>query len=159
MTTNQRFYLNEDRDIIDRLNPAAKYSVYYCWEGAPEDEMHLREQVLRMRLDDLVDDLIINPDPMEDLPIDNFIAMTTKEPEECQRNREAKHSISCTLFDAILAPHLNILDVALSIQHRFGGELKRKKRAWQDSTSLSLFVDDVECLLHDLYGNLDNEAK
>jgi hypothetical protein len=120
--------------------------------------MHLREQVLQRRLDDLVVDLIFNHDPRKEPPIDDFIAMTTKEPEECQRNHEARNSICCTLFDAIIASHLNILDVALSIRHRFGGELKREKRGWQDSTSLSLFVDDVECLLRDLYGELNNEA-
>ena len=32
MTTNQRFSFNEDRYIIDRLNPAVKYLVRYCWE-------------------------------------------------------------------------------------------------------------------------------
>jgi hypothetical protein len=44
MAVNQRFCLNEDRYIIDGLNPAAKYLERY--EGAPEDDMHLREQVL-----------------------------------------------------------------------------------------------------------------
>jgi hypothetical protein len=158
MTTNQRFYLNEDRDIIDRLNPTAKYRVLYCWEGAPEDDMHLREQVLWRRLYDLVVDLIFNRDPRKEPPIDDFVAMTTKESEEWERNYKARDSISETLFDAIIASHLNTLDVALSIRHRFGGELKREKLGCQDSTSLSLFVDDVECLLRDLYGELDNEA-
>ena len=48
--------------------------------------------------------------------------------------------------------------MALSIQHRFNGELKREKVGWQDFTSLSLFADDVERLLRDLYGEPDNEA-
>jgi hypothetical protein len=158
MTTHQRFYLNDNRYIVDRLNPAAEHFVCYGWEGALEDDMLLREQVLRSRLYDFVDDLIFNPDLTKELPIDDFVAMATEEPEECRRDREARLSISLALFDAIKASHLNTIDVALSIRHRFGGELKRENRGWQDSTSLSLFVDDVERLLRDLYGELDNEA-
>ena len=56
------------------------------------------------------------------------------------------------------ASHLNTLDAALSIQHRFNGELKREKVGWQDFTSLSLFADDVERLLRDLYGEVDHIA-
>jgi hypothetical protein len=62
------------------------------------------------------------------------------------------------LFEAIRASHLNTLPIELSIEHRVGGELKRQKIGWQADTSLSLFVDDVERLLRDLYGEADNEA-
>jgi hypothetical protein len=41
-----------------------------------------------------------------------------------------------SLYHAIRASHLNTFDVALSIQHRLGGELKREKVGWQDFTSL-----------------------
>jgi hypothetical protein len=147
MTTNQRFSFNEDRYIIDKLNPAAKYLERYCWEGAPEDDLHLREQVLWSRLDYLVGELIINLNPIEKLP----------DGKEYQPNCEEQHSIFWALYHAVKASHLNTLDIALSIQHRFGGELKREKVGWQDFTSLSLFADDVERLLRDLYGELDNE--
>ena len=53
---------------------------------------------------------------------------------------------------------MNSFDPALSIQHQFGGTLKREKKGMQDFTSLSLFRDDVECLLRDLYGDIDSEA-
>jgi hypothetical protein len=148
MTTNQRFSFNEDRCIIDRLNPAAKYLERYCWEGAPEDDLHLREQVLWSRLDDLVGELIINLNPIEKLP----------DGKEYQPNCEERRSIFGALYHAVKASHLNTLDIALSIQHRFGGELKREKVGWQDFTSLSLFADDVEHLLRDLYGEFDNQA-
>ena len=148
MTTNQRFSFNEDRYIIDRLNPAVKYLVRYCWEGAPEDDMHLREQALWSRLDDLVGDLIINTNPI----------VKVRYGEEYQPICEERHSIFWPLYSAIKASHLNTLDVAFSIQHRFGGEPKREKIGWQDFTSLSLFADDVERLLRDLYGELDDEA-
>ena len=53
------------RYIIDKLNPGAKYLERYCWEGGPEDDQHLREQVLWSRLDNLVGDLIVNTNPTE----------------------------------------------------------------------------------------------
>jgi hypothetical protein len=110
--------------------------------------VHLREQVLWSRLDDLVGELIININPIEKLP----------NGEGYQPNCEEQHSIFWALYHAIKASHLNTLDVALSIQHRFGGELKRENVGWRDFTSLSLFADDVERVLRDLYGELDNEA-
>ena len=109
---------------------------------------HLREQVLWSRLDDLVSDLIINTNPMERLP----------DGHEYQPNCEEAHSVFWALYRAIQASHLNTLDTALSIQHRFNGELKRERMGWQDFTSLSLFADDVERLVRDLYGEFDNEA-
>jgi hypothetical protein len=77
--------------------------------------------------------------------------------EEYQPHCEESHSISWALFHAIKASNLNTLHVALSIKHRFGGKLNRDKVGWQDFTPLSLFADDVERLLRDLYGELDNE--
>jgi hypothetical protein len=96
----------------------------------------------------LVGDLIINTNPIEKV----------RDGEEYQPICEERHSIFWPLYSAIKASHLNTLDVALSIQHRFGGEPKREKIGWQDFTSLSLFADDVERLLRDLYGEFDDEA-
>ena len=145
MTANQRFCLNEDRYIIDSLNPA-KHAECYCAQHELTDDMHLREQVLHSRLFHLVTDL--NTNQMPRLPDDR----------EYRPSLQKNQSIAFALYYAIWASHLATLDVALSIQHRFDGELKRKKEGMQDFTSLSLFVDDVERLLHDLYGKLANEA-
>ena len=46
----------------------------------------------------------------------------------------------------------------MSIQHKFDGKLRRQKKHTQDFTSLSLFRDEVECLLRDLYGDVESEA-
>jgi hypothetical protein len=146
MTTTQRFSFNDNGYIIDRLNPAA--TPVYCHEGHQKDDMHLREQVLWIRLADLVEDLITNINPIEKL----------SDGREYQRWCAERHSISWALYNAITASHLNTLDVALSIQHVGGGELKREKVGLQDFTSLSLFVDDVERLLRNLYGEFDNQA-
>jgi len=132
MTANQRFSLTEDRRVIDRLNPRNNRKAW-CHEGDQEHDLRLREIVLFARLQDLVESLIVN------LP-------------------EERHSISWALYYAIMASHLNTLDVALSLQHKFDGQLRREKVGMQDYTSLSLFVDDVECLLRDLYGNCDEQA-
>ena len=143
------FCLNEDREIVDRLDPSAKHLVEcYSLEGFPDDEIHLREQVLWRRLDNLVRALIINTNPTEKLPTG----------EEYQPFCEESRSISLALHQLIKASRLNTLDVTLSMQDRFDGVLKGDKVGLQDFTSLPLFVDDAERLLRDLYGESDNEA-
>ena len=62
------------------------------------------------------------------------------------------------LFYTIKASHLNTFDPTMSIQHKFDGKLRRQKKHTQDFTSLSLFRDEVECLLRDLYGDVESEA-
>jgi hypothetical protein len=148
MSTNQRFVLNEKCDVTDMLNPASSVSGHYNNDAAPEDDRHLRERVLRKRLSDLLDKLIINLRPMQKDPSGR----------EYQPSNEECHAIWWAVFNAIKASHLNSFDPALSIQHKFGGTLKRKKEGMRDLTSLSLFRDDIECLLRDLYGDIESEA-
>jgi hypothetical protein len=138
MSTNQRFVLDENRDVMDLLNPGGQTG--YCHEGSPEDEIHLRETVLWVRLGNLVGDLIINLEP--------------EEVGSHQRDLPIWHAI----WHAIRASHLNTLHPATSIQNRFDGKLKRQKNGLQEFTSLSLFRDDIECLLCDLYGDIANKA-
>src|SRR5262245_46046468 len=146
MTRNHRFSLNEARYVIDMQNPAND-GKGYCHHDAPEDDVYLRERVLQVRLDEVLSALIIPTEPMKK---DRF--------GEYQPFNEEKHSIWWALLGAINASHLNSLAPLLSIQHKFDGKLKREKRGLQDFTSLSLFVDDVECLLRDIYGEFDNQA-
>ena len=147
MTANQRFSLTDDRHIIDRLNPRNNRKAW-CHEGAQEDDTGLRERLLWIRLADLVENLIVNRNPVAMLP----------NGETYQPVLEERHSISWALYKAIKASHLNTLDVALSLQHKFDGQLRREKISMQDYTSLSLFVDGVECLLRDLYGDCDQQG-
>ena len=147
MTINQRFSINEDRNAIDSINPSNS-AKGYCHEGAPDDDRYLRNRVLMVRLGDLVDNLIINTNPKKR----DFQGV------EYQPFNEERFSVWRALLCAIEASHLETLDVGLSIQHKFVGELKREKLGWQAFTSLSLFVDDVERLLRDLYGEFHNEA-
>jgi hypothetical protein len=40
----------------------------------------------------------------------------------------------------------------------FDGKLRRDDIGWQDTTSISLFVNDLECLLRDLYGDFGEDV-
>jgi hypothetical protein len=52
---------------------------------------------------------------------------------------------------------LNTVAPSRGIQFRFDGTLWRDKPHLEDTTSLSLFCDDVERLLRDLYGDVDDD--
>ena len=145
---SHRFYLHEDNRIMDALNPTNNEKAEWFEEcGRQKNEQSFRDLLLWRRLGTLVHDLIINTNRKE-----------SHSGREYQPICQEAHTIWRALHRTIIASHLNTLDVALSVQHKFDGKLKREKPGWQDVTSLSLFVDDVERLLRDLYGESDNEA-
>jgi hypothetical protein len=47
--------------------------------------------------------------------------------------------------------------VQISLQNPFKGKLKHRKTEMRELTSISLFIDDVERLLRDLYGDIDGD--
>jgi len=147
MSSNCRFALDEKRYVIDAVN-VANSGKAYCHQGDPEDDKHLRERVLWVRLGEMLNKLIINLRPLEKMPWG----------EDYKPPNEEAFEIRRTMFDTIRASHLNTLDPVLSIQHRFDGELRCQKKHTQDFTSLALFRDDVECLLRDLYGEVESET-
>jgi hypothetical protein len=59
---NHRFVICQPDYIVDKLNPTNNDKVHF-FEGDPDDDMHLRECVLRRCLSDLVHDLITNNNP------------------------------------------------------------------------------------------------
>ncbi len=120
----------------------------YCHKGEPEDEKHLRERVLYVRLGEITEKLIINSRPMQKLPSG----------EKYEPFNEEFFGIHWAIIDTIRASHLNSRDPALSIRHKFDGKLRRQKKHTQDFTSVALFRDDVESLLRDLYGDIESEA-
>jgi hypothetical protein len=77
---------------------------------------------------------------------------------EYKPTNEESFAICWAILLTIRASHLNTFDPALSVQHKFNGKLRRQKKHTQDFTSLALFRDDVECLLRDLYGDVESEA-
>jgi hypothetical protein len=147
MSTNCRFALGQKRYIIDSVN-SGNSGKGYCHEGNPEDDRYLRERVLMVRLGELLEKLIVNSRPTKKYPSG----------EEYRPFDEERHAIWVASLGAIQASHLNSFDPMMSIQHKFDGKLRRQKEHTQDFTSLSLFRDDVECLLRDLYGDLESEA-
>jgi hypothetical protein len=96
----------------------------------------------------MLERLIINLRPMKKSPWGG----------EYKPHNEDSFAIWRTMLVTITASHLNTFDPVLSIQHRFDGKLRCQKKYTQDFTSLALFRDDVECLLRDLYGDVESEA-
>ena len=151
MSINCRFALDEERHIIDAVNAANSGKAYYSHEGHegdPEDDKYLRERVLMVRLGAMLRKLIINLRPMKKLPSGEIY----------KPHNEESFAIWLTLLETIRASHLNTFDPVLSIRHKFDGKLKSQKKHTQDFTSLAFFRDDVECLLRDLYGDIESEA-
>jgi hypothetical protein len=148
MSVNCRFTLDEQRNVIDAVN-VANSGKGYCHVDAPEDDTHLRERVLMVRLGEPTDKLIINLRPMQ---------KTWSGGEAFKPFNEESHAIYEAMLHTIWASQLNTFDPALSLQHRFDGKLRRQKKHTQDFTSLALFRNDVECLLRDLYGDVESEA-
>jgi len=144
MNAKRRFVLSKDRQIIDTLN--ATRPPLYLPEDAPDDEKYLRERVFIGRLPALINKLIFRSDPdRSDWWSREFFS------------KEA-YEIFNALIPVIRASHLNALDPGISIQHERSDELFRPKQSACAFTSLSLFADDVELLLRDLYGVGDIEA-
>jgi hypothetical protein len=101
-----------------------------------------------VRLGEMLEKLIINLRPIKKLPSG----------EEYKPHDEESFAISWTMLETIRASHLNTFDPVLSIQHKFDGNLRFQKKHTQEFTSLALFRDDVECLLRDLYGDVESDA-
>ena len=133
MTANQRFVLNENGNVVDTLNPALAPVVGHRWKGDLEDDVGLRKVVLRHRLDELVRRLI-------------------------KPSGVSSQQFWLVLVRTICASHLHTCAPVLSVQNKFDGVLKREKVGVRDIASLSLFVDDVERLLRDLYGDVESGA-
>jgi hypothetical protein len=136
MSVNCRFTLDEQLKVIDAVN-VVNSGKGYCHVDTPEDDTHLRERVLMVRLGESIRKLI-NLRPRE--------------------SNEEFHAIWEAMLHTIWASQLNTFDPGLSLQHGFDGKLRRQKKHTQDFTSLALFRDDVECLLRDPYGDVESEA-
>jgi hypothetical protein len=143
----ERFAFDERYNIIDKLNPTVKYSYCRLEEDPAEDQRCLREVVLWRRLDDLVDDLILNLKPER----------TNYHGSEHDPRRDAQR-LGYALYELICASALNTLDPTIAVQNRFNGNLRGQKKYSQEVTSLWLFRDDVERLLRDLYGDIESDA-
>jgi hypothetical protein len=141
---NQRFLLDPVGHVIDTYNSNAKVHHYAVYDTS---EKSLRESVVIRRVSQLVDKLLVNNQPLVEGPGG----------KPYQPANPENFSLAVTIFHAVKASHLNRRDVALSLKYRFEGRLHRDDVGWQDVTSISLFLKDVECLLRDLYGDFDDD--
>jgi hypothetical protein len=70
---------------------------------------------------------------------------------------EVQGSLSQMIVGTVKVSRLNIRDPGLATQHPFQGRLKFRKAAITEFTSIFRFVCDVECLLRELYGDVDGD--
>jgi hypothetical protein len=112
-----------------------------------EDEEHLRECLLRFRLNTLLRDLVAPH------------ARRQAGHRQCRLGEfQETESTLCAVLAAAGTSCQSEYDAALSPREKFDGDLKREKEGMQDFTSLALFVDDVERLLRDLYCDFETQA-
>ena len=143
---SERFVVDDECHVIDRLNPEGPSGNYYPGIYG-NDQGCLRERILSGRLRDCAADLIVNRRPEE----------TDQDGSKYQPENEEASSICSAIYHVIRASSLHTLEPSVSIQHRFDGVLKRTPKRVQDVTSLSLFRDDIERLLRDLHGDCDSQ--
>jgi hypothetical protein len=137
-----RFVLDDRGNVIDLLNPSARMS--HCHEGDQETQIDLRNRMLIVRLSEAVDNLVGLLPEVEDF------AKRRHRP-----SRPESRPIWWALYLLVQGTYLRDLDPAVAIEKRFLGKLNREKIGLQSFTSLSLFTDDVERVLRDLYGDAD----
>jgi hypothetical protein len=141
MNANIRFTVPANGFVIDSIN-AANSGRWLPDEDKSYSEKDLRYFVLLNRLRKLIDKFMINLRPSyKDQPIDT-----------------QKISLYLIIAKTIKTSYLNTFDPMLSVKRRFDGRLKDEKTGLQDFTSIALFLDDVECLLRDLYGDIEDNA-
>jgi hypothetical protein len=126
-----------DRDglVIDQVNPENDGLVQYPHSELIENDRQIRENILMVRLNKLTRRLLINKHP--------------------KRFNEKAHALDWMIYATIIASQLNMLDPLIAKQFPFPGKLRHEKVGMKDFTSIMLFLDDIERLLRDLYGDLD----
>jgi hypothetical protein len=144
--TNQRFVLNSEGYVVDKSN--SKVSHYFRYETNEGDtsENPLREDMLFAQLCELVDKLLVN---------NNAVKQTRSGPYQ-DKNPE-NYSLALIIYQIIKESRLNGRHVLASLQHKPRGKLRPNVGGWQDITSIALFINDIECLLRDLYGDFDDD--
>jgi hypothetical protein len=147
MNADIRFTIDENGFVIDSINPTNSGK----WRAA-EDTSHadkdLRYRVLSARLWEMTGKLMINLRP----------SYKTSSGEEYEPTNALRLSLYLAVSQTIRTSHLNTFDPLISVRQKFDGHLKDQKNGLQDFTSIALFCDDVERLLRDLYGDIEDNA-
>ena len=132
---SRRFTVDRDGLVIDQVNPENDGLVQYPHSELIENYRQIREGILMVRLNKLARRLLINKHP--------------------KRFNEKAHALDSMIYATIIASQLNMLDPLIAKQFPFPGKLRHEKVGMKDFTSIMLFLDDIERLLRDLYGDLD----
>jgi hypothetical protein len=140
--TNHRFELDQEEWVVDTSNSNPRVLHFAAYDTS---ETSLRESVVFRLVNEFVDKLLVNNNPL--------VAGPSGEPY--RPSNPENFSLTYVIYYVVKASHLNARDVATSLKYKFNGELRRDDIGWQALTSLSLFVNDVESLLRDLYGDFD----
>lgn len=139
---NRRFILDNQGNAVDRLHP--EYSAETPYHMNPfsckpyGDESRLRSGLFVRRLEGLIPEL-------------------TKGNGRKRQKRAFCTDLPYLLCSIIQPSQLSQRDVRISLRKTFNGKLRHKKTELQELTSISLFIDDVERLLRDLYGDVDSD--
>jgi hypothetical protein len=117
---------------VDALNDEDFYNV-----DAPPPPDRSREHVLQCRLEKLIARLIVNDGPKD--------------------VNKKQDSLRELIVSAIEVSRLNKRDPELATEHPFKGKLKFRREGITNFTSIFRFVYDVECLLRELFGDVEGD--
>jgi hypothetical protein len=140
---NKRFVLDKQGNVFDELHPElpTEPAVYmnHHTNKPHGDEVQLRTGLFLRRLQRLIPELA--------------------QGNGSKRERKAfSNQLGYLFFSIIQASQLNSHDVRLSLKNNFKGKLRHRKTELQELTSIALFIDDVERLLRDMYGDINSDA-
>ena len=120
--TNHRFVVDREDYVVDTSNSGPKVPIFTVYDTR---EKSLRESVLFRRVNEFVNKLLVNNNPLEDCPFG----------ESYQPANPENFSLSLAIYYAVKASYLNARDVATSLKYKFDGKLRRDDIGWQDTTS------------------------
>lgn len=144
MIVSDRFYIDKDHMIVDRLDPGGKISCPECLDACDMRDIadvpefrDLRKFILGHRLHDLVADLL-GPSP--------------------SRQWQGEWMLERTLRAVIVATALPTTDPVACTGALPAIEVRLPGNGLVQFTSISLFVKDVESQLHKLYGPVSSKT-
>jgi hypothetical protein len=139
MEKNQRFYLNEDRYVVDKLD-WSNNGLAWIPGGFSEEQEDLREDILRTRLGKLFRALL-SP----------HVRRKKRSPTKFERYEDAKRAIG-SVVAAIGETHADHVPDQPGTENPVV-KIDPHEEKMQDVTSVGLFLSDVELLVQNLYGN------
>jgi hypothetical protein len=139
---NKRVMLDSSGKIVDKVHPeySAETPCYMDPSSCKpyRDQQQLRSGLFLRRLEQLIPKL-------------------TKGNGRKRQTRAFYDELPELLLSILEPSQLNRRAGRTSLRKPFRGKLRHRKTELQELTSISLFIDDVERLLRDLYGDVDSD--